>query len=225
MPMLANVLLRTQGKNQLLVAATDLNVSLTAELKSTNASEGGITLGAKNLYELIANAPGDEITLKKADNHWAEIKSGKVSYRIVGMPDRDFPKVPDHREASYTTLESAVLREMIGLGQGRRSEVLESGQGSKLVSSEVATAVSNVVADGSRLERIHNADPAADKISDVASRKCMPVNRRGRSDQHVCLRDWSTGTRSRASQIAGRSSDCRRHVVDMRCLIDYLFEP
>jgi DNA polymerase-3 subunit beta len=113
MPMLANVLLRTQGKNQLLVAATDLNVSLTAELKSQNAHEGGITLGAKNLYELIANAPGDEITLKKADNHWAEIRSGKVTYRIVGMPDRDFPKVPDHREASYATVESAVLREMV----------------------------------------------------------------------------------------------------------------
>jgi DNA polymerase-3 subunit beta len=113
MPMLANVLLRTQGKNQLLVAATDLNVSLTAELKSHNASDGGLTLGAKNLYELIANAPGEEVTLKKADNHWAEIKSGKVSYRIVGMPDRDFPKVPDHREATYSTIESAVLREMI----------------------------------------------------------------------------------------------------------------
>src|SRR4029434_3576964 len=113
MPMLANVLLRTQGKAQLLVAATDLNVSLTAELKCTSTSEGGITLGAKNLYELIANAPGDEVTLKKADNHWAEIKSGKVTYRIVGMPDRDFPKVPDHREAAYSTVESAVLREMI----------------------------------------------------------------------------------------------------------------
>ena len=113
MPMLANVLLRTTGKKQILVAATDLNVSLTAELKSSNAHEGGITLGAKNLYELIANAPGDDITLKKADNHWAEIKSGKVAYRIVGMPDRDFPKVPDHREAQYSTVESAVLREMI----------------------------------------------------------------------------------------------------------------
>jgi DNA polymerase-3 subunit beta len=113
MPMLANVLLRTQGKNQLLVAATDLNVSLTAELKSHNASEGGLTLGAKNLYELINNAPGDEITLKKADNHWAEIKSGKVAYRVVGMPDRDFPKVPDHREATYATVEAPVLREMI----------------------------------------------------------------------------------------------------------------
>jgi DNA polymerase-3 subunit beta len=113
MPMLANVLLRTQGKNQLLVAATDLNVSLTAELKSAVTAEGGITLAAKNLYELIANAPGEEVSLKKADNHWAEIKSGKVTYRIVGMPDRDFPKVPDHREATYATVESSVLREMI----------------------------------------------------------------------------------------------------------------
>jgi DNA polymerase-3 subunit beta len=113
MPMLANVLLRTQGKNQLLVAATDLNVSLSAELKSQNAAEGGITLNAKSLNDLIASAPGDDITLKRADNHWAEIRSGKVTYRIVGMPDRDFPRVPDHREASYTPVESAVLREMI----------------------------------------------------------------------------------------------------------------
>jgi DNA polymerase-3 subunit beta len=113
MPMLANVLLRTQGKDKIFVGATDLNVSLTAELKSQNASEGGITLNAKSLYELIVNAPGEDLVLKKADNHWAEIKSGKVSYRIVGMPDRDFPKMPDHREASYSTIESAVLREMI----------------------------------------------------------------------------------------------------------------
>src|SRR6185503_9487054 len=113
MPMLANVLLRTQGKNQLLVAATDLNVSLSAELKSQNAAEGGLTLNAKSLNELIASAPGDDITLKRADNHWAEIRSGKVTYRIVGMPDRDFPRVPDHREATYTPVESAVLREMI----------------------------------------------------------------------------------------------------------------
>jgi DNA polymerase-3 subunit beta len=113
MPMLANVLLRTQGKTQILVAATDLNVSLTAELKSNNTTEGGLTLGAKNLFELVSSAPGDDITLKKAENHWAEIKSGKVAYRVVGMPDRDFPKVPDHREANYSTLESGVIREMI----------------------------------------------------------------------------------------------------------------
>ncbi|MGH9884331.1 MAG: hypothetical protein ACREBE_02305 [bacterium] len=56
------------------------------------------------------DAPGDEASLKKADNHWAEIKSRKVTYRIVGMPDRDFLKVPDHREASYTAPVDNVIK-------------------------------------------------------------------------------------------------------------------
>jgi DNA polymerase-3 subunit beta len=64
--------------------------------------ERGIEVRGRKAGALVANAPDDEVSLKKTDNHWAEIKSGKVTYRIVGMPDRDFPKVPDHREASYT---------------------------------------------------------------------------------------------------------------------------
>jgi hypothetical protein len=63
---------------------TELNVSLTGE--STNASEGGFALGAKNLYEPSASAPGDEITLKTADNHWAEIKSGRSATDIQRVP-------------------------------------------------------------------------------------------------------------------------------------------
>src|SRR5262245_22076936 len=165
MPMLANVLLRTQGKNQLLVAATDLNVSLTAELKSHNASDGGIAILAKNLFDLVANAPGDEVTLKKADNHWAEIKSGKVTYRIVGMPDRDFPKVPDHREASYATVESAVLREMIERTlfsicndetRFHLNGVFFESDGSK--SRMVST-------DGHRLSKVERTIPSGPKLS------------------------------------------------------------
>jgi DNA polymerase III subunit beta len=113
MPMLANVLLRATGKGKLLVAATDLNVSLSAQLESKNASEGGITLGAKSLHDIVVNMPGDEITLRRADNNWAEIKAGKVDYRLVGMPDRDFPKIPDHREVEFAELDAGVLREMI----------------------------------------------------------------------------------------------------------------
>ena len=113
MPMLANVLLRANGKDQLLVAATDLNVSLSAELQSKNTSEGGLTLGAKALYDIVANMPGDDVVIRRAENNWAEIRAGKVEYRLVGMPDRDFPKMPDHREAEYGDIEAGVLREMI----------------------------------------------------------------------------------------------------------------
>jgi DNA polymerase-3 subunit beta len=165
MPMLANVLLRTQGKNQILVAATDLNVSLTAELKSSNASEGGITLNAKSLHELIANAPGDDVTLKKADNHWAEIRSGKVTYRIVGMPDRDFPKVPDHREATYSVVESAVLREMIDrtLFSVCNDETRFHLNGVYLESD--GSKVRMVSTDGHRLSKVERTIPNGPKLS------------------------------------------------------------
>ena len=46
MPMLANVLLRTQGKNQLLVAATDLNVSGACRRPSTHRERQlGVAVG------------------------------------------------------------------------------------------------------------------------------------------------------------------------------------
>ncbi len=113
MPMLANVLLRVVGEDKLLVAATDLNVSVSAELASTNKNEGGLTLSAKALHEIVVNMPGEQISLRRAENNWAEIKAGRVSYRLVGMPDRDFPRVPDHREVDYAEVNAVSLREMI----------------------------------------------------------------------------------------------------------------
>jgi len=113
MPMLANVLLRVIGEDKLLVAATDLNVSVSAELASSNRDDGGLTLSAKALHEIVVNMPGEEISLRRAENNWAEIQAGKVSYRLVGMPDRDFPRVPDHREVDYAEVNATSLREMI----------------------------------------------------------------------------------------------------------------
>jgi DNA polymerase-3 subunit beta len=113
MPMLANVLLRTTGKHTLLCAATDLNVSLSAELKCETLKEGGLTIGAKALHDIVSSAPGEDIVLKRADNNWAELRAGKVDYRLVGMPDRDFPKIPDHREIAFSTLPAEALRGMV----------------------------------------------------------------------------------------------------------------
>ncbi len=113
MPMLANVLLRTSGKDGLLVAATDLNVSVSAELSCDSTAEGGLTVGAKALHDIVVNLPGGEVIMKRLENNWAEIRAGKVKYRLVGMPSRDFPKVPDHREADFSEVNGPALRQMI----------------------------------------------------------------------------------------------------------------
>jgi DNA polymerase-3 subunit beta len=113
MPILANVLLRTDGKSKLVVAATDLNVSVAAELPIRAESEGALTVGAKPLHEIVANLPGDDIVFRRTENQWAEIKAGKVEYKLVGMADRDFPRLPDHREVKYAAVDAPTLREMM----------------------------------------------------------------------------------------------------------------
>jgi DNA polymerase III subunit beta len=113
MPILANVLLRTDGKSKLLLAATDLNVSVSAELAVKVDREGGITVGAKPLHDIVSNMPGEDIVFRRSDNNWADIRAAKVEYKLVGMPDRDFPKIPDHREVKYSKVDPLVLREMI----------------------------------------------------------------------------------------------------------------
>jgi len=113
MPILANVLLRTDGKDKLLVAATDLGVTVTSELPCKVVSEGGLTIGAKHLHDIVKSLPGSELTVKRTENNYAEIRVGKVEYKVVGMSDRDFPKLPNHREVKFGKVDAATLRDMI----------------------------------------------------------------------------------------------------------------
>src|SRR5690242_16906757 len=76
-PIVANVLLRSDGKDRVVCAATDLTVSVTAELPARVSKEGGLTLGAKYLFDIVKALPSDDLTLTRQDNNWAVIRSGK----------------------------------------------------------------------------------------------------------------------------------------------------
>lgn len=112
-PAVANVLLRSEGKDTILCAATDLRTNMVAELPARVAKEGGLSISAKHLYDIVKSLPGDQLSLEKADNNWAEIRAGKAVYKLVGMSDRDFPKLPDHREISFSEVDAATLADMI----------------------------------------------------------------------------------------------------------------
>jgi DNA polymerase-3 subunit beta len=113
MPILANVLLRTDGKDRLLVAATDLGITVSSELPCKVVGEGGITVGAKHLHDIVRALPGESLFLKRGENQYCEIRAGKVEYKVVGMSDRDFPKLPNHREVKLTKVDAPTLRDMI----------------------------------------------------------------------------------------------------------------
>jgi DNA polymerase-3 subunit beta len=113
LPILANVLLRTEGKGKLLCAATDLSVTTIVSLNAKVVKEGGLTVSARQLFEIVKGLPEDEVSVRATEQNWAEVRAGKVEFRVVGMADRDYPKLPSIQEAETAKVESATLREMI----------------------------------------------------------------------------------------------------------------
>ena len=57
--------------------------------------------------------PDDEVRVRRTEQNWAEIKAGKVEFKVVGMSDRDYPKLPAIQEAQTFKVDAAVLRDMI----------------------------------------------------------------------------------------------------------------
>ena len=69
-PAVANVLIRSEGKESITCAATDLRTSMVAELGAVQVvTEGGISVGAKHLYDIIKSLPDGEVSLRKTDNN------------------------------------------------------------------------------------------------------------------------------------------------------------
>ena len=113
-PILANVLIRTSEKTKVLFAATDLKASMMVGGSAKVAEEGGITVGARQLYEIVKGLGGEEVRLQGTEQNWLHIESGKTEFKVVGMSERDFPKLPNADEVACSKVDSGLLREMIG---------------------------------------------------------------------------------------------------------------
>jgi len=113
MPMLSNALLVTDGKEALQCRATDLYTTVTCRLESLNTVEGGIAVTAKNLFEIVKNLPGDEVSVQKTDSNHVELVSGSARFRMVGLLADDYPEVPSTPEEGFEQIPIPVLINLI----------------------------------------------------------------------------------------------------------------
>src|ERR671924_2282271 len=112
MPILANVLVEAQ-KSEIRVTATDLEVGVRGDVDGEVIKEGTITVNAKKLYEIIREVPNEQVQLKRLENDWVEIRSGKSVFKIVGMDAREFPQFPKMDSKGLSTTPASTIREMI----------------------------------------------------------------------------------------------------------------
>jgi DNA polymerase-3 subunit beta len=112
MPILSHVLLQAKPQ-QLSVTAFDLDVGLRSDLPAQVSTAGAVTLSAKHLLDIVQNLPEAQVSFAKQANNHVEISSGSANYRLVGLSDAEFPKLPAKESARWVSIPAAGLLEMI----------------------------------------------------------------------------------------------------------------
>lgn len=111
LPVLNNILLRTEN-NRLLLAATNLEVAITEYIGAKVVSEGAITIPARLLSEFISNLPKGNVDLK-VDGTKLHISSDKYVSTINGMAADEFPALPEIESAHNLTIATNLLKTAI----------------------------------------------------------------------------------------------------------------
>jgi DNA polymerase-3 subunit beta len=113
MPILSNVLLSADDGGLLRFAATDLYLAVSASAEASVKRGGSIALSARTLFDIVKNLPEGEVKLSVDKNHAAQLRCGKIKFRIPGMPGEDFPALPSPGEGKLAELDASVLGQLI----------------------------------------------------------------------------------------------------------------
>ena len=108
LPILSNVLLRTQN-NQLLVAATNLDVAISETIGAKVKADGSITIPARLMQDYVASLPSGTLTLEVTDNK-LKLTTEHHSSSINGTPADDFPEMPTIDKGDVVEITGASLK-------------------------------------------------------------------------------------------------------------------
>ena len=111
-PVLSHILLRAEG-GELHLAATDLDVSLTASCEAEVQGDGAIAVQARKFIEIMRAASGDEVHLLLENENQLRIEVGRSRFKINGLSAEDFPTLPGVSSDGRLAIPYQQLSEMI----------------------------------------------------------------------------------------------------------------
>lgn len=92
-PILSNVLVEADGE-RIDLTATDLELGIRCSCPARVKKSGAGTIPARRLLDYVRLLPDGDVQIKVADNHWANLTSGRSKTRIAGMSRESFPELP-----------------------------------------------------------------------------------------------------------------------------------
>ena len=110
LPILSNVLLQANG-NEISLTTTDLDVGVRGSFEADVEKGGATTLPARRLFTIIRELPSSEISFDIDGKNAASIRSGQSFFKILGLPEEEFPPLPKFDETKVVTIRQKDLRD------------------------------------------------------------------------------------------------------------------
>src|SRR5215218_47051 len=110
LPILSNVLLQAHG-GEIHLTTTDLDVGVRGSCEADVEKEGATTLPARRLFNIVRELPSSEIQIDVNGKNAASIRSGQSFFKILGLPEEEFPPLPKFEDAKVVTIRQKDLRD------------------------------------------------------------------------------------------------------------------
>ena len=90
LPILSNILIETEGKDELRITGTDLEIGITTRTSAQIIEEGSVTVPAKKVFDILREMPSGEIELQVSKNNSVYIKNSdsKTGSQFTRLPYR-----------------------------------------------------------------------------------------------------------------------------------------
>ena len=171
-PILSHILLHGDG-DELSLAATDLDVSLTSTCPAEISGSGGIAVQARKFNEIMRSLVSEDVTLKLEDEKRLAIHAGRSRFKINGLAPDDFPTLPEVPGDGALEIPFARLQQMIG-----RVLFAVSAEESRFQLNGALMNFKNgglelVATDGHRLALVENGLEGGSEIEVLVPRKAL----------------------------------------------------
>ena len=110
LPILSNVLLHA-SEGLLRLTTTDLDVGVCGSVEAQIDKPGATTLPARRLATIVRELPASEIHVEVDSKNVASIRCGQSFFKILGLPEEEFPPLPRFDDAKEFKLAQKDLRD------------------------------------------------------------------------------------------------------------------
>jgi DNA polymerase-3 subunit beta len=110
LPILSNVLLQASD-GEIRLTTTNLDVGIRGSVEAQVERTGATTLPARRLFSIVRELSSSEIYFDVDAKNSTSIRSGSSYFKILGLPEEEFPSLARFEEAKIFTIPQKALKD------------------------------------------------------------------------------------------------------------------